>query len=1816
MGFYGNLSNTKKSPFKFDAVYPNRKAMDDAAGSDGVYIGRNVLVDYNFIPDNELAQIEEKFSNFKIGYKIFRADGTVSFHTGNSIISPVFEVASEIEEEPVAENTENPSESEDTEELIIDHSSNTIHVDDYILVRSQCEYKTVLKQAFNPNQGNNSFPGQDVVSEKVSEDVISPEIWRCIGQVSENDKTAVFVKSYEDPSKDTYQNNYRIDQENYVDVGRGWDSTVWQKVGAAINDGESNDEEVSGNDWAVRYIMIANLNTITPTFDVTYDAPTETPLVPHFDVDSSNLYYNIHMQPQWGIRLKGAANAAKAYTLDTTDYPSDVNGPFIVDSNLDTGKLRSKILERKLDEQGNEYYAISDYIDYYNQGRLNLYEDTIYHSPLAIYFNKTGFDPEQVSDPLREVSASALNAIARQNPDTGEWILEDSIKLRPSGLSTNEYNHLTEKAVGGYGVDNALKVPDTYELSIMLPSIGTTISKIWDIIYGVASDGSQKDSLGRDLWHSKTKQFARPRVEENGVVKDKGLYLRNIDMEWDSLKGIRNVDRNGTGYNRVNLDSLAGSINSIHDVLGMIIRDYAALNDGNFEDGYSPESWDPTKIYFYNNQYYMKHKTYTYHTYDDDAETRKLQKWKETAVFDLATIGNIYREDWQEFPRSLKPNGERYINHIKLNNADEYIEGATYYEVSPANGADLSYNYQANKYYSWDNVAKAYTIDTNDNPKENQQVPTTDDNNMFNETYYYKITEEEVVNEEEGEENNDSEPTSTLVQHIVKVPGAFYIPKKYFLRYSIGTGNNQSYFFYSCSEATISAAIEACGLSATSEYDFFNSKDIESNQGSSDNDQPVYQKVYRRDPVTQQPIPIMLREDLPSNSPGTDTARYKIEDGKLYLLNNDLELINSETGIIDSDNIITENGNIVGYNSYLYRIETGGQVEEYYTPWQIFEKGYSYPTKIQGENTVEVYDKAYQYDLQIIEKVVNYKLKADAEPVNLIEYDENKNYYYVNDNNFDQLFSITKDQLANSVMGWEILERTTNGLSETKANAINNSVTFYEIQLEPVRAMFYLPTLQEGYYYQEGGNWYREISTNLNSKQIKRTPDDENGDFYLTTLTYTRPSPEPKLWVPNKYYVVNDDGDFVLSDTYDASAVYYENTGDYVISDTQNRYQRGAEWNSETVPEGITIGYRREQWEAKPLLGFSSNINTLYGLLLQLNKVLDNGDLLTRDSNTIAGNLNKMRDAIIEFNNRTGCFVSVKTDDNNVINASGNSLLTIKGDDWIQTSIKDGNLFIEHKYQKSESELGIDLTIVPRLSKGLGEEFSIDDLVSIDSTGHIVNVKNKINMPNLMSQEIVTSEENRVVNSLTKNSKNLKVTYIPITNLKISDGNNYNGDEEDNGINLKSTDNLGTALHKLENQFEEVENRLNKIEENNPIIQFIGSWNNNGNFYQNSYYLSDYNKAPKYENYIGNQYRYRNSKEFYMNATTFFPRIFSFKSWDDKNDSEEVISSYLYSRPDNTNITKHESEYLNNQHVDILGNNNLCSLYRYPIVQNNGNPYFSYKPTEWHGAGDGGIFVHKTGYYRIEGSLDFLIGLHIIDVIVEIYKFRPHVKQSTAVIGSSSQDVYLDTLSWKSYQNFMCYKDFDSDNTKKVSALAKNFRWANINGGSTYYDRQMVDNNVGGATWNFGTYISPSFEDIRNNLWFSKSTNVSYYKEQPHSYIPNDGYYDSLIDGKLVHSNKNTVSVSQGDGTPVSRILSKKTSCYSAIGSENGADGRPLTVNTGSKIVKLNKGDVIYLTFRGHYRATDSTLYDFIQAYGTENSYLSFELIKLDEEEN
>lgn len=303
---------------------------------------------------------------------------------------------------------------------------------------------------------------------------------------------ATFIHVVE--SENNYTINYKLDTEKYGE-GRGYDSTVWQKMYI---------------DNIEKYVMIAELNTVVPTFAVTADAPTMNPIVPHFDPGSTDVYYKLHYQPQWGVRLKGEENNIE-----------------INIENEDESKIIS-IVSTDSKNYPSDHTVKYEWSEYDAQSGVENRTEVEY--PAAIYYNKAGFSPEI------------------HTRYEGEEAYDDEISILPTGVSGNLYNnHIGDASVSVQ--------PDIQELKILLPAIGNMVSDAWDMIYGYNPDNENK---------------------------------RYRDIEW---KFIEDEDREGDlelgGMTR-NLETFSGCINTIHDLIGMIITkvkpDYPTEED--YNNGY------------------------------------------------------------------------------------------------------------------------------------------------------------------------------------------------------------------------------------------------------------------------------------------------------------------------------------------------------------------------------------------------------------------------------------------------------------------------------------------------------------------------------------------------------------------------------------------------------------------------------------------------------------------------------------------------------------------------------------------------------------------------------------------------------------------------------------------------------------------------------------------------------------------------------------------------------------------------------------------------------------------------------------------------------------------------------------------------------------------------------------------------------------------------------------------------------------------------------------------------------------------------------
>ena len=249
-----------------------------------------------------------------------------------------------------------------------------------------------------------------------------------------------------------------------------------------------------------------------------------------------------------------------------------------------------------------------------------------------------------------------------------------------------------------------------------------------------------------------------------------------------------------------------------------------------------------------------------------------------------------------------------------------------------------------------------------------------------------------------------------------------------------------------------------------------------------------------------------------------------------------------------------------------------------------------------------------------------------------------------------------------------------------------------------------------------------------------------------------------KPYKPSEYYYeVN--GEYILDTSLAPTPDrhYYLKNGLYVMSDTTGLFPVGSEWNINVPkPSTITLGTRTNIWRLQELKGFARHYNTVHGLVLRLNNILEDNNSLTRDLSNIQGIINKVRDLFVKFD-------EMRPNEILVTNKLGRITTTgLKGDNWINTEYSnDSKITITHKYNGEDSGKGNHAVSGESIDKTLefGGTFTSPSFsFSTDDMGHVneFSTSNKtITMPIL---EFTEGESNANV----------------VTNMTMSDGSGFN----------------------------------------------------------------------------------------------------------------------------------------------------------------------------------------------------------------------------------------------------------------------------------------------------------------------------------------------------------------------------------------------------------------------------------------------------------
>lgn len=966
MGFYGNITNINNSTFVFDRIYSNRQAMDQGAREgDAVLIGRYVLIEYDEDPKTYFSQAYRKEGIF--------------------YLSPQCEEVTKILYAAPIEYSELKSKAYyvTKDDLIYLENNGTI------------EY-------YKCTGGNNNVPIFSLVLNLANEEVKDNE---------------------------TFLINYLLDQKAYKDkggVGRGYDSTVWQKT--YTENGE-------------KYVMIAELNSVVPTFDLTVDAPTMTPIVPHFDADSTNVNYRLHVQPQWGFKVAHADPTKDDYVSTAGTFPSDEKAKYT--------KYKYDINSGITTDQTKEYQA-------------------------AIYYNKEGF---------------------KKNTRHYDTVNQDKISISPTGTSGEKYN--THNKTNPQETRAQI---DTQELSIILPSLGNTISDVWDLIYG------QK---------------------------------RNQDIKWNSTAGLRLIHENedGFSYSVNELETLAGCLNSVHDLMGMIVKEETADYDATNADG--------DKIYYgefkedLGKRYYIKEENYQYVPFTE--------------------------EEWQEYVEGRNGVGliqfEKNVYHTQSSNGFNLVtvnkfDKLNSYYLLDFEEVELDGSYEPNKYYYavYDENKNflGYYKDTADNPNEDVQYydvafaatigPDTNTNTYF---YYLPNFVEKTL-----DENNEWVGGKIGLFYDLENGDAVHVREDALLDTELNT-KEKGYYYVENYTVTSSGGPE--GSQKVFDFDA---------QGAEN--KKVYIKFVEFDETKEY---------------------YKLNENKDYEYIKSLEQIDRKTNYGEVE--LTMRNKFWEKGLYYYS-NNSYDANEYLFNGEYYNKNYDFIFS-DGDNE-----------------------KFDAQKRYFLLYGTESSITNLNENSKLKNITLNLATFKNK-LGWK--------------NYNTYTFTFTE----------------NGWLLSNDNNIYGDI-TNFG---ISYNGIPEEGDILQVIYAQKEFSiVQNAFYEPNKYYYKDN----YSIDRIDKEEVmtpkreYFLKQFAYVIEDESGILDKGAEWNNNvlTIPEGIVLGRRLnavedennpdfQQYVWKELEGFGRNLNTIHGLIIEINRLLNTNNRYSRDSLTVQGCINLMNDIINTF---------------------------------------------------------------------------------------------------------------------------------------------------------------------------------------------------------------------------------------------------------------------------------------------------------------------------------------------------------------------------------------------------------------------------------------------------------------------------------------------------------------------------------------------------------------------------------------------------------
>lgn len=675
---YGNVTNTTRTHFQFDKIYPNRYAMEYVGATghdlDDVYIapGRFVLVSYAYDVLSD--------SDFLFGYSD-QADQTttgIAGTGGHLFLDATCEIPLKYTDYMMV------NDGEKTEDNIGQYyvlreggyfkAPYYIPTETYYVQTQPSGIGAITVNQIVRRRCNGFADGS--ASPLTGETVINPEpqgytedFFICIGS---DGVGALFTALNLADVESGYFHNYYIDKKYYYDTDdtwgtlhRGYDNTVWQKVVTAQQE---------------RYVLIAHLNALAPGLNIVAEPPTPEPVAPFLGADSTDLLYQLHIQSPWGLDIK------------TFDPDSDAN---LIPS--DTQATKETYMYDPISKQ--EIVA-SDQV------------------PAAIYWNNAGMDKK------REVLTSATNYQVSKATEGSQNFIRFG-KAASSNFDARYPNKTLNADT------------DTRTMQIYMPGIGDMVATGWNMIYGEPPLGISARTLDTK-WYSKSSPF-RDNGDPNLQLKTKdpdciagclniihdrlGQIIDNIDQLptsdevnalWDETslyyntsdhhyyrKGIKfNWDDVIYEYEPIELNEYTytpftyyieddGTYDSSYDyarsgVTGVTLTNGTTIDlIGDFTSTFDP-----------NQTYYCRKISATTNVYYVPIE---LSQYVQSTYY--YKVGGDYYRDNSPVPTYPEK------NYLQITLSDEYT---------------FAYSYAIDTYYTYDENTHTYTLDSSDYASDTQ----------------------------------------------------------------------------------------------------------------------------------------------------------------------------------------------------------------------------------------------------------------------------------------------------------------------------------------------------------------------------------------------------------------------------------------------------------------------------------------------------------------------------------------------------------------------------------------------------------------------------------------------------------------------------------------------------------------------------------------------------------------------------------------------------------------------------------------------------------------------------------------------------------------------------------------------------------------------------------------------------------------------------------------------------------------------------------------------------------------------------------------